>query len=279
MFRKYPRIIRGLKIRLGSAMAKNYEYGMRALKETLRLSEELQTRGIVCPVEVHVHDLPRGIELSDVVSVLRTGDIIAHCFSGSINLFDSGGHIRAEVLDARRRGVLFDCCGNRIAVSLETARKAIGQGFQPDILATDITSSSRYRRLCVCLPNVLSMYMAMGMSLYDVIKSTTINPAAAVNIQDEAGSNSEFKKNPKNWTNCPQSVQFFPQNLLFSSNTIDSYGRIQRRGLVGTEDRSCSPMHPGCRLRKKASVFAVFRDLSELFFATAGPAKVQFSLP
>jgi predicted amidohydrolase len=188
MFCKYPHIIKGLKIRLGSAMAKNYEYGMNALTSTLQLANELEKLKISCPVEVHVHDLPGGIELSDVVSVLRKGDIIAHCFSGSIKLFDSGGHIVTEVLNARKRGVPFDCCGNRIAVSLKTAREALRQGFAPDILATDITSSSRYRRPCVCLSNVLSMYMAMGMSLYEVIKSATATPASAVNILDEAGT-------------------------------------------------------------------------------------------
>jgi predicted amidohydrolase len=214
MFRKYPHIIKGLKIRLGSAMAKNREYGMTALKSTIQLANEIEKLKIFCPVEVHVHDLPRGIELSDVVSVLRTGDIIAHCFSGSINIFNSGGHILEEILYARKRGILFDCCGNRIAVSLKTAREALQQGFPPDILATDITSSSRYRRPCVCLPNVLSMYMAMGMSLYEVIKSTTASPAAAVNIADEAGSLTP---------SCPADLAVFK---LFNQKTVaeDQYG-------------------------------------------------------
>src|SRR5690606_4396125 len=83
------------------------------------------------------------------------------------------------VLEARDKGVLFDVGHGSGSFSFQVAEKAMQQGFLPDAISSDIHSK------CVNgpvfdLPTTMVKFMAMGMSLGDVVARASHLPAAAI---------------------------------------------------------------------------------------------------
>src|SRR4051812_8797788 len=60
------------------------------------------------PVMIHIGDAVE--TLPEILGHLRPGDVITHIYTGRKNgLLDSTGRVQPEVLEARARGILFDC--------------------------------------------------------------------------------------------------------------------------------------------------------------------------
>lgn len=123
---------------------------------------------------VHIGDNPP--ELREILSFLRTGDIVTHCCTGWGNrLIDSTGRIRPEVLAARERGVAFDVGHGMGSFDATVASVMLGNEFVPDTISTDIHAYSI--STVIGLPTVMSGFLALGMSLHDVVLRTTSTPA------------------------------------------------------------------------------------------------------
>ncbi|MEJ7605716.1 MAG: amidohydrolase family protein, partial [Bryobacteraceae bacterium] len=85
--------------------------------------------------------------------------------------------------EARKRGVLFDVGHGSGSLWFRIAVPAIQQGFLPDTISTDIHKNS------VMLPgvtmiNVMSKFLAMGLTLDQVIERSTWSPAKAIRRSD-----------------------------------------------------------------------------------------------
>ncbi len=131
------------------------------------------------PLMVHIGEAPSGIE--DVLAALGEGDVLTHCFSG---WRDNGllldGRVRPSVLAAQRRGVLFDVGHGMGSFDAEVARALIEQGFAPDTISSDIHA---YAAAAVGdLPKVLSKFLALGLSLDEVLARATLHPARALGL-------------------------------------------------------------------------------------------------
>src|SRR5690606_24815558 len=115
-----------------------------------------------------------------VVSRLRKGDVLTHCYRPFPNApVDGRGKIKAEILAARERGVLFDIGHGMGASSWKTARAMMAEGFPPD------TISSAVHALCIEGPAfdqvpTLSKFLELGMPISDIIAASTVNAAKAV---------------------------------------------------------------------------------------------------
>ncbi len=59
--------------------------------------------------------------------VLRPGDIVCHCYQGkgTETILNRDGTVRAGILEARKRGVLFDASNGRNNYDLEVCRQAL----------------------------------------------------------------------------------------------------------------------------------------------------------
>jgi len=69
------------------------------------------------------------------------------------------------------------------------ARKALDQGFLPDMLSTDNTLHKINQNQCVrSLPYVMSKMLQMGLSLYKVIDGVTRVPAEIMGQVGEVGT-------------------------------------------------------------------------------------------
>jgi dihydroorotase len=156
-------------------------HGLEPLRRGLQAAE---AAGL--PVIVHVNNPP--VEYGEVLALLRPGDIVSHFFHGrGSGILDREGRIKAAVLEARRRGVIFDVAHGRNHVNFPVVEKAFAQGFFPDTISSDLT---RPGHLSVVrdLPTTLAKFLSLGMPLPAVVGAATAAPARAIGRSGELGT-------------------------------------------------------------------------------------------
>jgi len=139
------------------------------------------------PIMIHMGDTAS--PLPQILALLRSGDIVTHVYAPTAHgILDDRGRVLPEVLQARKRGVLFDF-GNGLNEhwSWDVAERAIQQGFLPDTISSDMNLPGRTDQV-YDLPNVLSKFLALGMPLKQVIACCTRNAARAVRELNPYGS-------------------------------------------------------------------------------------------
>jgi dihydroorotase len=124
--------------------------------------------------------------LSELVTKkLRPGDIYTHVYSGLRGEQDPNGHVNAALFEGRKRGVIFDVGHGGGSFLWRIAVPAIKEGFLPDSISTDLHTGSMNAGMKDML-NVMDKFLAMGLSLDDVIARSTWNPARQIK-QDSLG--------------------------------------------------------------------------------------------
>jgi predicted amidohydrolase len=173
-FSGYGEYIIGLKLRTSRGVVGSL--GLEPLKKTVELAEHLKTRVIV-----HVTDAPES--MSTVAGLLRKGDVFCHVFHGTgPTILTKDGKIEEGILEARKRGVIFDVASGRGNFSLNVAQKAIAEGFLPDSISTDVTLQNWHNSIAGHMPQVMSRMLAAGMTLEDVVRCSTFEPAKQLGI-------------------------------------------------------------------------------------------------
>jgi dihydroorotase len=120
-----------------------------------------------------------------VTRKLRPGDIYTHVYSGLRNeLVD--GKVNPGLWEGRKRGVIFDVGHGGGSFAWRVAVPAVKEGFWPDSISTDLHVGSMNAGMKDML-NVMSKFLALGMSLDDVVKISTWNPAKEIK-QDQLGN-------------------------------------------------------------------------------------------
>jgi dihydroorotase len=173
-------VIMGIKLRLGERRTGVFSsHYLRLAKEVARAARVLLMLHIFGP-----DPLPDSLPFLEVLKVLEGGDIITHSFHpphpslhSPSSILDRSDGLLSEVMEARKRGILFDVGHGRYQFSWDTAEKAIRQGFLPDTISSDLD-----------LPTVLSKFLHLGLSLSEVIKRSTINPAAVLGLSGSIGT-------------------------------------------------------------------------------------------
>ena len=119
--------------------------------------------------------------LADLVTKkLRPGDIYTHVYSGIRGELAASGHLNPGLLEGRKRGVLFDVGHGATSFAWRVARPAIDERFLPDSISSDFHLTSMNRAM-KDLPNVMSKFLALGLSLDQVVQRATWNAARAIN--------------------------------------------------------------------------------------------------
>jgi len=118
-----------------------------------------------------------------VTKKLRPGDISTHMFLASVPMLDETGRLRPYLLEARKRGVLFDVGHGGGSFLFRQAVPAIQQGFLPDSISTDLHIGSMNGGMTTML-TTLSKFINMGMTLEDVILRATWNSARQIKRED-----------------------------------------------------------------------------------------------
>jgi dihydroorotase len=120
-----------------------------------------------------------------VTKKLRPGDIYTHVYSGLRGEQDPSGHVNPALLEGRKRGVIFDVGHGGGSFLWRIAVPAMKEGFIPDSISTDLHIGSMNAGMKDML-NVMDKFLAMGMSLDEVIARSTWNPAREIK-QDGLG--------------------------------------------------------------------------------------------
>ncbi len=171
-------IIVGIKVRIGRHASG--PSGIAPLDVALDVGAET---GV--PVMCHIDEPPPSYEA--VVSRLRKGDVLTHCYRPFPNApVDGAGEVKPEVLKARERGVYFDIGHGMGSFSWKTAHAMMEKDFRPDTISSDVHA------FCINGPaydqvTTMSKFLALGMALPDVIAASTANAAKALN-RPELGS-------------------------------------------------------------------------------------------
>ncbi|HMI67414.1 MAG TPA: amidohydrolase/deacetylase family metallohydrolase [Cyclobacteriaceae bacterium] len=133
-------------------------------------------------VDFGEHNPPLSIE-ELFMKRLRPGDMFTHTYSyGPANretVVDENGKVKPFVLEAQKRGIIFDVGHGGGAFSWRQAVPAMQQGFRPNVISTDLHADSMNGGM-KDLSNVMSKFLAMGMSIQDVVLRTTWNPANVI---------------------------------------------------------------------------------------------------
>lgn len=177
---RYPGEIAGLKLRIGRPMLGGR--GLAPLREAVRVAQELQL-----PLSVHVTDSPLTAE--EIAACLPNGSIYCHVYHGKGNTIIDGDGVFPAVREAAGRGVVFDAANGKSNFDFAVAQKAIAAGFYPDIISTDITPSTlNIGRSAKSLPYLMSKYLSLGMTLPEVVRRVTENPARLLGLPDSIGT-------------------------------------------------------------------------------------------
>lgn len=159
-------LIVGIKVRVG--LHSSGDQGTAPLNIALQVANQ-----VGMPLMCHIDHPPPSYE--EVISMLRPGDILTHAFRPFPNSAATAqGTVKAEVLAARKRGVLFDIGHGKGSFAFKTARAMLANGFLPDTISSDV------HQLCIDGPafdqvTTMSKFLCLGMGLKDVIAASTLN--------------------------------------------------------------------------------------------------------
>ena len=162
----------GVKVRLGKNTSGKNGNAPLSFAKNVAMKTKL-------PFMVHIDDAPPSY--SEVLNQMRPLDILTHCFRPLPNApINPSKKILPAVLKARERGVLFDVGHGMGSFSFSVTKAMLNEKFFPDTISSDIHA------MCINGPahdlvTTMSKFLNLGMPIYDIIKSCTLNASLAIN--------------------------------------------------------------------------------------------------
>ncbi len=184
-----PDFLIGVKVRMSENII--FKHGVEPLKRGIQACEMC---GWPARMMVHIGGVETKELMSDILNLLRPGDVLTHCYSGFPNMSGvftnivQDGKLLPAALAAKQRGVIFDVGHGGGSFDFTVADVAIPGGCTPDTLSSDIHVFSGNSPGMPFLPNVMSKFMAMGFSLEQVVAMATIAPAKIINRAPKIGT-------------------------------------------------------------------------------------------
>ena len=119
---------------------------------------------------------------------MRPGDIFTHTYGELVKTKETIVDLETKklkpfVLEARKRGIIFDVGHGGGSFTFSQAIPATQQGLFPETISTDLHTGSMNSAMKDQL-NVMSKFMAMDMPLTDVVKASTWAAAKAINHEE-----------------------------------------------------------------------------------------------
>jgi dihydroorotase len=184
-----PDFLVGVKVRMSENVI--FKHGLEPLKRGIKACEMC---GWPARMMVHIGGVETKELMSDILNLLRPGDILTHAYSGAPNMTGvftnivQEGKLLPAALAAKQRGVIFDVGHGGGSFDFTVAEVAIPGGCAPDTISSDIHVFSGNTPGVPFLPNVMGKFMAMGFSLEQVVTMTTTVPAKIINRAPKIGT-------------------------------------------------------------------------------------------
>jgi dihydroorotase len=172
-------LVIGGKVRLGASTVGETGF------EALRLARGVLDR---CELPLMLHIAERPPHPEDFADLLREGDVLTHCFTRwDMGLLDDHGTLRPYAREWIDRGVLLDIGHGTGSFSFPVAEAMLGMGIKPHFISSDIHQNSM-RGPMYDLPTCLTKFLALGLSVDDVIARATAAPAKFLRLEHEIGT-------------------------------------------------------------------------------------------
>jgi dihydroorotase len=182
-------IVLGIKVRMSeNVIAK---HGLEPLKRAISACEK---SGTPAKIMCHIGGVETRELMSQILDLLRPGDILTHAYSGAPNVGGAftnivqDGTLLPAALAAKRRGVIFDVGHGGGSFDYTVAEPAIAQGAPPDSISSDIHVFSGNTPGMPYLTWVMSKFLGLGFSLEQVVAMATVNPAKIINRGAKLGT-------------------------------------------------------------------------------------------
>jgi dihydroorotase len=182
-------IVLGAKVRMSeNVIAKN---GIEPLKRAIAACEQA---GTGASVMVHIGGVETRALMSQILDLMRPGDVLTHAYSGAPNLAGDftnivqDGMLLPAALAAKQRGVLFDVGHGGGSFDYTVAEIALARGCPPDTISSDIHVVSGNTPGMPYLPWVMSKFLGLGFTLEQVVAMATINPAKIISHVPKLGT-------------------------------------------------------------------------------------------
>ncbi len=179
MLERHRDVVLGVKVRLEKRMA-----GENAIA-ALKMAREVADAASV-PIMVHIGGTVN--PLTDFLPLLRSGDVMTHCFHAkTYGVLDEDGVVVPEVRAASERGVMLDIGHGRGGFSFDVCRKALSQDLYPNTISSDIHSHNIHGPV-FDQATTMSKFLHLGFAIDDVVRMTTVDPARAMGMPDGIGT-------------------------------------------------------------------------------------------
>jgi dihydroorotase len=179
----------GVKVRMSeNVIAK---HGAEPLRRGIAACEK---SGTGAKMMVHIGGVETPQLMTQILDLLRPGDILTHCYSGAPNMAGAftnivqDGKIIPAALEAKKRGVIFDIGHGGGSFDYTVAEAAMAQGCMPNTISSDIHVFSGNSPGMPYLTWVMSKFLAMGFTLEQVVAMATIEPAKIINRDPKIGT-------------------------------------------------------------------------------------------
>jgi dihydroorotase len=179
----------GVKVRMSENVIARH--GVEPLKRAISACER---SGLPARVMCHIGGVADRALMSQILDLLRPGDVLTHCFSGAPNIAGDAtnivqdGKLLPAALAAKRRGVVFDVGHGGGSFDYTIAEAAIAQGCPPDTISSDIHVFSGNTPGMPYLPWVMSKFIGMGFTLEQVVTMATATPARVIGRVPKLGT-------------------------------------------------------------------------------------------
>ena len=184
-----PDFLIGVKVRMSENII--FKHGVEPLKRGIQACEKC---GWPARMMVHIGGVATSELMTDILNLLRPGDVLTHCYTGAPNISGAFTNIVQEgkllpaALAAKQRGVVFDVAHGGGSFDFTVAEVAIPAGCTPDTISSDIHVVSGNSPGVPFLPNVMSKFLALGFSLEQVVSMATSAPAKIINRAPKIGT-------------------------------------------------------------------------------------------
>ena len=171
----------GIKVRMSENVIA--QHGLVPLQRAIAALEMAGTKG---KLMVNIGGVQSQALMSQILDMLRPGDILTHCYSGAPNLAGQFTNIVQEgkllpaALAAKKRGVVFDIGHGGGSFDYTVAEAAIAQECPPDTISSDVHVFSANTPGMPYLPWVLSKFVAMGFTVAQAVEMGTVAPAKVI---------------------------------------------------------------------------------------------------
>ena len=174
-------MVLGVKVRMSENVIARH--GTEPLKRAIKACE---LSGVPAKIMCHIGGVSDPALMSQILDLLRPGDVLTHCYSGAPNIAGMGtnivqdGKLLPAALAAKKRGVIFDIGHGGGSFDYTIAEAAIAQGCPPDTISSDVHVFSANTPGMPYLPWVMSKLIGLGFTLPEVVSMATAAPARVI---------------------------------------------------------------------------------------------------